>query len=114
MDYQFESAGPAIRIITLLFMILFALVILGFLVVLAALPGVCARRNGHPQASAVNLLGWLGLPTGALWVVAMVWAHWDYSQDSEKRTISPDLDAQLTALESAVGKLESSASGANQ
>ena len=114
MDYQFESVGPTIRIVTLVFMILLALAILGFLVVLAALPGICAKRKGHPQASAVNLLGWLGLPTGALWVVAIVWAHWDYSPTPTKIAMSPALDAQLTALELAVSKLESSTTGGNQ
>lgn len=112
MDYQFESVGPTLRIVTVVFMLVFALCILGLLVMLAALPGVCAKRNRHPQSSAVNLLGWLGLPTGALWVVALVWAHWDYSSGSGKRATSSDLDAQLTALEAAVSKLESATSGA--
>lgn len=114
MDYQFESAGPAIRVVTLVFMIVFALCILGLLVVLAALPGALAKRNGHPQARSVNLLGWLGLPTGALWVVAMVWAHWNHATSPSTGTISPDLDAQLIALESAVRKLEASSLGENQ
>ncbi len=39
MEYQFESIGPALRIIVLVFMIVFALVALGLAVVIAALPG---------------------------------------------------------------------------
>ena len=42
---------------------------------LAQLPGRKARERGHPQADAINVLGWLGLVTaGPGWVVAMVWA----------------------------------------
>ncbi|TWU27973.1 DUF3302 domain-containing protein [Novipirellula artificiosorum] len=114
MDYQFEAVGPTLRIVTLVFMIVFAFCILGLLVVLAALPGALAKRNRHPQANTVNLLGWLGLPTGALWVVALAWAYWDYSPKSGVQAISSDLEGQLTALELAVSKLESSLSGTNQ
>jgi hypothetical protein len=39
MEFQFESIGPALRIIILVFMIVFALVALGLAVVIAALPG---------------------------------------------------------------------------
>lgn len=108
MEYQFESLGPALRIVVLLFLLLFAVFLLALVVLLAALPGLLAKKNGHPQAWAVNICGWLGLPTGILWVVAMVWAVWDYSGNS-----SSDVDSQLTALEAAVDKLEAKIGGAN-
>ena len=42
---------------------------------LAALPGTLARKRGHPQAEAINVLGWVGLIAGiAPWIVALVWA----------------------------------------
>ena len=59
------------------FLILAAVAIIGALIVieLAQLPGRIARDRGHPQADAINALGWLGLVTaGPGWVVAMVWA----------------------------------------
>ena len=43
---------------------------------LAALPGAKARERGHPQAEAINILGWLGLLMGfAPWVAALIWAY---------------------------------------
>ncbi len=43
---------------------------------LAEMPGKTARERGHPQADAINVLGWLGLLLGiAPWVIAMVWAR---------------------------------------
>lgn len=107
MEYQFESLGPSLRIVVLVFLCVFALAILAVLVLLAALPGEIARRRNHPQASAVNICGWLGLPTGVLWVVAMAWSLWNYSRGEA----SPELVAQLDALESAVQALEKKLGG---
>ena len=43
---------------------------------LASLPGKKAREREHPQADAINVLGWLGLLLGGVaWVVALVWAY---------------------------------------
>lgn len=107
MEYQFESLGPTLRIVVLLFLLLFAVVLLALVVFLAALPGLLAKKHGHPQAWAVNVCGWLGLPTGILWVVAMVWAMWDFSAKS-----SSDLNVQIAALELSIGELESKIGGA--
>ena len=42
-----------------------ALIIIVFL---GQLPGQIARQHGHPQATAVNVAGWLGMATlGLLW-----------------------------------------------
>ena len=49
--------------------------ILGAVVWLAILPGKVARRRGHPQAEAINVAGWLGILTGIVWIVAMIWAY---------------------------------------
>ena len=44
--------------------------------VLARMPGETARERNHPQADAINVLGWVGLILGvAPWLVALVWAH---------------------------------------
>ena len=43
---------------------------------LAAIPGRKARERGHPQADAINILGWIGRLMGfAPWVGALVWAY---------------------------------------
>ena len=49
--------------------------ILGAVVWLAILPGKVARRRGHPQAEAINVAGWLGILTGIVWIVALIWAY---------------------------------------
>lgn len=47
-----------------------------FLIWLAALPGKLATQRQHPQASAINALGWLSFITFfATWPLALVWAY---------------------------------------
>lgn len=59
----------------------FILVILGFLGLtiflwLGGLPGKKAAERNHPQAEAINVLGWVGLLLGGVgWMVALTWAH---------------------------------------
>lgn len=44
--------------------------------VVAKIPGETARERNHPQAEAINVLGWIGLLLGvAPWLVALVWAY---------------------------------------
>ncbi len=118
MEFQFESLGPLLRSVVLVFLIGFTLALLALVVVLAALPGRIARSSNHPQADAVNICGWLGLPTGILWVIAMVWAYLRSPADVESKLSAIDdrnqLDNQLAALEQAVSSLELSQSGARQ
>jgi Protein of unknown function (DUF3302) len=61
----------------------FAFVVFAILIVVAVvivvslgkLPGQLARKWGHPQASAINALSWIGIATGGvLWPIAFVWA----------------------------------------
>ncbi|TWU26061.1 DUF3302 domain-containing protein [Bythopirellula polymerisocia] len=61
-DFAFKSLGPALHVLALV--ILFALVAAGvaLAVYLAGLPGRIAARRGNPQASAINICGWLGHP----------------------------------------------------
>lgn len=112
MEYQFESMGPTIRVVVLVFMIVFAIVLVGFVILMAALPGWIAASRNHPQAAAVNICGWVGLPTGILWAVAMVWAFWiDQDQriassESTSTMANPNLAAQLDQLEYSLNALE--------
>jgi hypothetical protein len=60
------------------FAILVALVLLiiWLYTVLAKMPGETARERNHPQADAINVLGWVGLLLGiAPWLIALVWAY---------------------------------------
>ena len=49
--------------------------VVGILVVLAMMPGKIAAQRNHPQAEAVNVAGWLGMLTGIIWILAMIWAY---------------------------------------
>ncbi|MCR9293474.1 MAG: DUF3302 domain-containing protein [bacterium] len=114
MEYQFESLGPAMRWIVLIFLLLFVVGLVAAAAGVAALPGWAARRRGHPQAAAINVCGWFGLPTGILWVVAIVWAYLKVPVGSTAELpASPSMDlgrlrAQVERLESAVSTLEES------
>ncbi len=57
-------------------LVLLVLLIIWVYAKLAALPGQKATERGHPQAEAINILGWIGLLFGgAPWLVALVWAY---------------------------------------
>ena len=52
-------------------------VVAGFTVLVLlvlALPGKIARKRNHPEADAVNLMGWLGFLGGVPWIQALIWA----------------------------------------
>jgi len=60
------------------FIILLLLALLGLwiLVEIGSLPGKKAHERNHPQAEAINVLGWVGLLLGGVgWMVALVWAY---------------------------------------
>jgi hypothetical protein len=57
-------------------LVLLVLIVIWIFVKLAALPGQTATERGHPQAEAINVLGWVGLLLGvAPWLAALVWAY---------------------------------------
>lgn len=57
-------------------LVLLVLLLAWIYMTLAAIPGQKARERSHPQAEAINVLGWIGLLFGAVpWVVALVWAY---------------------------------------
>jgi Na+-driven multidrug efflux pump len=60
------------------FVVLVVLILLGIWIYMAlgAMPGQKARERSHPQADAINVLGWVGLLLGVVpWLIALVWAH---------------------------------------
>jgi Kef-type K+ transport system membrane component KefB len=45
-------------------------------IMLAMMPGQIAKKRGHPQAEAINVMGWWGaLTMGLLAPIAWVWAY---------------------------------------
>ena len=63
-------------IVGFVILVVLVLLVVWIFVTLAALPGQTATERGHPQAEAINVLGWVGLLLGvAPWLVALVWAY---------------------------------------
>jgi multisubunit Na+/H+ antiporter MnhB subunit len=57
-------------------LVVLVLVLVLIYIELAKIPGDTARKRAHPQAEAINVLGWIGLLLGAIpWVIALVWAY---------------------------------------
>ena len=93
---------------------IFALVVMGvliafviFLVVkLGPIPGNIAKKRGHPQADAINVLGWIGVITlGLAWPLALTWA---YTRSGEQQTAYlgervATLEAELATLKAQGG-----------
>jgi len=62
--------------LTFLTLFLSVVAVVALWVWLAGLPGRIAIARKHPEAEAVNLLGWAGLlPTIYPWVQAFIWAY---------------------------------------
>ena len=108
MDYPFISLGPTLHLLALFLVFALALGAIGAACAAAMLPGWIAASRSHPQASAVKVCGWLGLPTGILWVVALVWAFW---REQAGRSPSAVDVSQLRALDDRLDELEALVAG---
>lgn len=62
-------------IFALIVLITLVTTMLSALVWLAKLPGNVASQREHPQAEAIRVAGWLGILTGIVWIVALIWAY---------------------------------------
>ncbi len=92
-----------------MFLDIFALIVMGILlavvivavVKLGPLPGNIAKKRGHPQADAINVLGWIGIISlGLPWLIALVWAYTRSSKQQSEHLAErvATLEAELTTL----------------
>lgn len=90
---------------------IFALIVMGILIAvvivavvkLGPLPGNIAKKRGHPQADAINVLGWIGVITlGLAWPFALVWA---YTRTAEQQATY--LSERVAFLETELAALKS-------
>lgn len=89
-------------VFALLVMILLVAVLIWLVVLLGSLPGKVARDRGHPQADAIQVLGWIGIITlGVSWFIAFTWA---YTKPLAGRS-DPELEARVRSLENQIAKL---------
>lgn len=75
---------------------------------LGELPDKIATKRHHPQADAINVVGWFGVLTmGLLWPLAIIWAYTkpDNSMDSEV-SISSNDDNGLSVINKRLDSLE--------
>ena len=93
---------------------IFALIVIGVLigfviwlvVKLGPLPGNIAKQRGHPQAEAIQVLGWIGVITlGLAWPFALVCAYTRSGEQQAQHLAQQvaDLETELAALKSAGG-----------
>jgi len=82
--------------------LLLALAFLVILIVVLGLPGKIAIARKHPEAEAVNLMGWVGFVAVVPWIQALIWAFKPtsvvdirYFPEAEQREIAESL-ARLT------------------
>lgn len=60
--------------ITFLAILFIVLGFLGVIVFLLGLPGRIAIARNHPDAEAINLMGWVGFLAVVPWIQAFIWA----------------------------------------
>lgn len=51
------------------------------LIFVGDLPANIAKERNHPQVAAIRAMAWFGilLTGGIVWILAIVWAYYDYS-----------------------------------
>jgi NADH:ubiquinone oxidoreductase subunit 6 (subunit J) len=75
-------------------LILVIATVVGVLVVLAMMPGKIAAQRNHPQAEAVKVAGWLGMLTGIIWILAMIWAYMKPATSETQQAVEPIEDPE--------------------
>jgi NADH:ubiquinone oxidoreductase subunit 6 (subunit J) len=75
-------------------LILVIATVVGVLVVLAMMPGKIAAQRNHPQAEAVKVAGWLGMLTGIIWILAMIWAYMKPATSETQQAAEPIEDPE--------------------
>ena len=77
--------------------------IIAFVVWLAMLPGKIAFKREHSQAEAIRMAGWLGILTGIVWILALIWA---YTRPGAGRQLDGE-NKQLSNIEGRLALIES-------
>ena len=96
-------------IFALIVMAILLAVVIWLVVLLGSMPGNIAKKRGHPQTEAIQVLGWIGIITlGISWFIAIVWAYTNPVGDSSKDVA---LDARIKTLESQLEQLQSGEGG---
>jgi len=76
------------------------------IVIIGSLPGKIARDRNHPWPDAVNVASWIGLLTGVLWPLALVWAYLPVPAKSGDGSGVAAPDEDLATLQKRIEELE--------
>jgi len=110
MAFTLQGFGPFLHWLTLVILCVLPIILGIVMYKFGGLPGSIAAARGHPQATAINICGWMGLVTLVLWPIAMVWAHLKHSssEDVSSRSLVGELQhasQRLAAIEACLTKL---------
>lgn len=79
-------------------------VVIWLVVLLGSMPGNIAKKRGHPQADAIQALGWIGIITmGVGWLIAIVWA---YTKPAGSQFGDRGLEDRVKTLEARIEQLQ--------
>ena len=93
----------ALGIFALIVLVILVATVIGIVVWLAMLPGKIAFKREHPQAEAIRMAGWLGILTGVVWILALIWA---YTRVGASPQVDDGIMQQLSDLEGRLALVE--------
>ena len=90
MGFQTQSGDDFLYALTFAIIYGLAFAAAWALYSLGSLPGRIARSRRHPNATAIGVCGWLGLPLVVLWPIALAWAYTPPRQRRRRRPIEKE------------------------
>ena len=92
-------------IFALIVMAILLAVVIWLVVLIGSMPGNIAKKRGHPQTEAIQVLGWIGIITlGISWFIAFAWA---YTIPVGNSPTDLELDARIKSIEGQLEQLQS-------
>ena len=85
MGFQTQGGEDLLQALTFAVIYGLAFAAVWALYSLGSLPGRIARSRRHPNATAIGVCGWVGLPLLALWPIALAWAYTPPKQRRRRR-----------------------------
>ena len=85
MGFQTQGGEDLLQALTFAVIYGLAFAAVWALYSLGSLPGRIARSRRHPNATAIGVCGWVGLPLLALWPIALAWAYTPPRQRRRRR-----------------------------
>lgn len=99
-------------VFSLFVLLVIILLVVGFLLLLAWLPGDIARKRHSPWAEPINVAGWIGILLFPIWMLALIAAFvrpakGEGAEIAISQKEAADLAADLHSISNRIVKLES-------